>query len=221
MRVKSKLTALLLCGGRVADYEECKKLLPKYEYVLCADSGARHLEKLGLKANFFMGDFDSVDPDLYKSLKSDKSVEMTEFDPEKDLTDSEIITQKALKLGCDTLFYIGAWGTRMDHSMANIMLTGEKAQLGINCVMTDGKNTFYFVKDRICFNKDFKGKMISIIPFTPVVKGVTAKGFYYPLFNKDMYKGSTYGVSNYMTDDNASIAITGGLAIVGVCSEDN
>ena len=54
------MRAVILANGEIQNYEALKPYLKKDDYVICADGGLRHAEKLGLSPNLVMGDMDSV-----------------------------------------------------------------------------------------------------------------------------------------------------------------
>jgi len=69
------------------------------------------------------------------------------------------------------------------------------------------------VKDRL----ELTGKpkdLISLIPVSQKVEGVTLQGVAYPLRDYTLFMGSTRGISNYLTDKKAVITIRSGILIV-------
>ena len=61
-------------------------------------------------------------------------------------------------------------------------------------------------------NGDFK--YVSIIPLTSKTTGVTLKGFKYSLENATLNIGESIGISNEQIEDEASIKIKEGIAIL-------
>ena len=59
-----------------------------------------------------------------------------------------------------------------------------------------------------------KGDIVSFIPITPMVKGVTTRGLEYPLDKATMYMDSPLGVSNVMEGKMASYTFDEGMALV-------
>ena len=56
---------LIISGGKT-DIDFAKEYLEKHQFdtVVCADSGLNTAYALGLKVDYFMGDFDSVSSDV-------------------------------------------------------------------------------------------------------------------------------------------------------------
>jgi thiamine pyrophosphokinase len=58
------------------------------------------------------------------------------------------------------------------------------------------------------------GSVVSLIPLTGEVHGITYTGLKYPLEDATLPFGSTRGVSNEMAGSQATVRITGGLALL-------
>jgi len=213
------MTGVLICGGEVHDYQGCKGILPEKDLIIiCADGGARHARELQLVPNLIMGDMDSIEPMLLDEMS--KSIKTEIFPTEKDFTDSELIAVKAVELGCTSLIFIAAWGSRMDHSLANIMLMERLALDGCDCIMTDGVNFIYSVTKNITLDIKNAAAMVSLLPSTQIVKGVSTRGLKYSLNKKDMRRGENIGVSNYLVEENAEISIEEGILLVVLSPKD-
>lgn len=147
--------------------------------------------------------------------KNNAQVNFCEYDPEKDNTDTDIALQLAIELKSSTITIMGALGKRMDHTIANIHILKYALDAKIPCEIWDANNRIYLIEDTHTFykNKTY-GKYISFIPLTSIVKGVTLKGFQYPLQNDCLSIGISLGVSNEIIEEVASIEIKSGILIV-------
>ena len=65
---------LIVTGGNV-DYEWAKKWIKEisFDYVIAADSGLVHCDRLKIKVDYLLGDYDSVDKNVFE--KYNKSTE--------------------------------------------------------------------------------------------------------------------------------------------------
>lgn len=206
------MTALIVCNGSIRDYSFYKEYFEKAELIIGADGGAKHLLKLGVKPHVLMGDFDSLSPedlDYYKQL----GIEIMKFPAEKDMTDSELAVEYAISKGFKNIILLGVLGSRVDHSLANILLLRKMHEKGISGCIADEHNTVTLISDRISISKK-PGYSLSLIPITSQVDGVTTKGLYYPLNNATIKMGSTWGVSNEFVEETAEVTITAGLLLV-------
>ena len=85
--------------------------LTEEDYLIAADGGLRHTERLGVTPNAIIGDFDSLN-----YIPTGAEV----FPVEKDDTDSMLAVKLGLSKGYDRfLIYGGLDGVRLDHTVAN------------------------------------------------------------------------------------------------------
>jgi thiamine pyrophosphokinase len=216
MKSLSKSTAVVVCNGRISDYGVYDKYFENAKLVICADGGAFHLRQFGIVPDILLGDFDSIDISDYEFFSSKTSV--LKYPVKKDQTDSEIAVTLAAEKGCNPIYLIGASGSRMDHTLANLMLMFRFLDRGITCIVADENNEVYALRNTIVLDRVAAAR-VSIIPVTEKITGVTTKGLLYPLNNAEIELGSTLGISNEFTGDRAQISISGGLAIVVIARD--
>ena len=64
---------LLITGGKVnMDFAEEYTASQEYDTVVCADSGLNTAYRLGMPVHYFMGDFDSVSPEILEAYREGK-----------------------------------------------------------------------------------------------------------------------------------------------------
>ncbi len=198
------MTALIVGNGEVS--EKIKPLLPENAYVICADGGFRHMDKLGLTPDIVIGDMDSVKADLH----GEKTIV---YPVRKDFTDSEIAVNYAIDNGFSDLVLIGFTGTRTDHTLTNLFLLKGISERGARAEIIDEHNVIrYAEKENIIRGK--KGDIVSIIPIGGDVSGITTEGLDYPLFSETLEFGKGRGVSNVMTGDECRITVKNGSALI-------
>ncbi len=197
-------TALIVGNGEV-DYRILKDL-PKDTYVICADGGLRHMEGLKVKPDVIIGDMDSVNSDI-------TGENIIKYPVRKDFTDSEIAVDYAIENGFLKIIMLGFTGTRLDHTLANLFLLKKLSDNGINGYIKDFNNTVYFAKkENVILGK--AGDIVSIIPVGGDLLGVTTKGLDYPLANETLEFSKSRGVSNVMTENECTITIEEGMALI-------
>lgn len=211
-KLKVNKTAVIVCNGSISDYSYLKKYFDKSKYIICVDGGAAHLRKFEIKPDVLLGDFDSINKADFEYFR-DNAVEILQFPSEKDMTDTELAVELAISKGYKTLVFIGALGTRYDHSISNIFILRQLLDKGINGVIVNEKNEITLIRDTIKINKE-EGLKVTLLPLSETVEGVTTKGLYYPLLNAVLLMGSTWGVSNEFISDIAEISISKGLLLV-------
>jgi thiamine pyrophosphokinase len=193
--------AVIVCNGAINNYKEIKKYIGQEDYIISVDGGARHLRKMEIAPSILLGDFDSAkSEDLQYFI--DKGVEVYKFPIEKDMTDSELAIEKALGIGADELVFIGALGSRVDHSIAII----------------DEHNEIYMYNTSFTIPQK-KGYKLSLIPITDKVTGVSTTGLKYVLKDATMALGTSWGVSNEFLENIARVTIGEGIMLVCVSKD--
>ncbi|PLS16636.1 thiamine diphosphokinase [Bacillus sp. M6-12] len=182
------------------------------------DRGVFVLLEKGIKPHTAFGDFDSVN----KHELSLITAQLGELDiqpSEKDETDMEIAFNWALSQKPEKIFIFGATGGRLDHMFANIQLLSREQ------VLLDSDEMEIHIVDRL--NKITAKKpgtyhisrqpefpYVSFIPVSREVKGITLKGFKFPLDNMDIKMGSSLCVSNELISNNGTFSFTEGILLV-------
>jgi thiamine pyrophosphokinase len=162
--------------------------------VIAADAGIGHAAMLGLTPELWVGDFDSIPPDLPGRLAS---VQRQTFPAEKDKTDGELAIDAALDRGATSLILAGAFGgARADHAFLHLALALRLAEEGTETLLTSG------VQEGVplsCGNPrefdDADGTLFSILGFSDL-SGLTVEGAKWPLQRVEVAFGSSLTLSN-------------------------
>lgn len=183
------------------------------DYLMGADRGALFLLENGYIPHIAIGDFDSVNDEQLKHIQ-EKSKALLSFDAiDKDYSDTELTFLKALTLDCHEITLLGALGTRMDHSIANIHLLSLALSKGIPAKIVDEHNCIRLIDHSLSIS-DHSYPYISLLPYTEQVSGITLQGLKYPLHDATITKGQSIGVSNELSEDVAHISIKKGQLLV-------
>lgn len=210
------MRTIIISGGSL-DYEFATSFLKKekYDCLLAADRGMKLCYESGIKPDYVMGDFDSISREVVDFYGCLPDVQLIEFQPEKDDTDTEIAIRKAIELGSTQVIILGALGGRMDHCIANIHLLKMMLDEGIECHLLDEYNDICLVDaDRQLRKEEQYGKYVSFLPFSDEVEGITLQGFKYPLNNFTMKKGTSLGVSNEIQEKVCQVSLTKGILLM-------
>ena len=208
------IRTLIVSGGNVQkDFFNEIYLNNKFDYIIASDRGLEILDKFDIKPNYIIGDFDSIDKKiLNKYINTD--IEIKELNPEKDYTDTHMAIKLAIELKSKQIIIVGAIGTRIDHTIANIHIIKEALDNNIECKIIDERNEIQLISKKTTLEKDKKYKYVSLIPLTTKVEGVTLKGFKYELFNQTLEIGHSIGVSNEQVEEYAQIDLKKGILIL-------
>ena len=101
-------TCVIFCAG---EFEKLLMDIGSGDFVIAADGGLRHTQKLGLVPNEILGDFDSLG-----YVPQGANV----FPVEKDDTDAMLAVRRGLALGYRRFCLYGSLdGPRLDHTVAS------------------------------------------------------------------------------------------------------
>ena len=186
-----------------------------FHKVIAVDAGLEAVRALGLEPDMVVGDFDTVKPEILGFYRRREHIIWDTHQPEKDETDTELALLKAQATGCTQVVILGATGGRMDHMLGNIHLLFPCLQKGIEAYILDSQNRIYLIDGERAFRRsELWGKYISFLPLTDRVRGITLRGFQYPLYQKDIEIGTSLCISNELAEEEGSITFTEGVLIV-------
>ncbi|WP_051688148.1 thiamine diphosphokinase [Desulfofalx alkaliphila] len=212
---------VILAGGPIKDYQRIKKLIKEGCRIICADGGAVHAKAMGVKPDLIIGDMDSVSEEVLQHYRLN-GVETCPFPREKDEVDTELAIEKAVKLGCREILLLGATGGRIDHTLGNIHLLVKAANLGVKATMVDERHRISLATAqqgvKICGPI---GGLVSLLPLTTEVTGVTSTGLKWELNDGSFRIGKPFGISNELVDTAALVSVKEGiLAVIEVLNEE-
>jgi thiamine pyrophosphokinase len=209
-----KKTIFVIAGGALGDparFRECWERRGRPP-LICADSGARHLQPLGLVPELIIGDMDSLEPALQAHFTRAGS-RFLRYPVAKDETDTQLALEYACQAGADEIRIYGAMGSRIDHTLGNISLLALGLKHGVRTVLVDEHCEVFLVRGRHEISGE-AGEIVSIFPFGERAEGITLEGFAYPLHEATLEIGSTLGVSNLLTGETAVVTVAGGVLLV-------
>lgn len=187
--------------------------IPDNAFIIAADGGLAHLNRLGISPDMILGDFDSYKDEIY-------GINFIKYPKEKDFTDMFIAVQYAYKKGfTDICIYGGLGGNRFDHSVANLQLLEHFSKKGCKVVLY-GKNEIvtaisahFSSPASISFDASHKG-YISLFASGEKVTGLTINGLKYELENSELCTDFPLGVSNEFCNKSAEITLKTGTLIL-------
>ncbi len=209
--MKHKVKILILTNGDYGDYDFCREV-KIYDSIICADNGLRHARKLNITPQYILGDFDSCSKEELLYYK-EQGIPVVPYPSHKDETDTELAIHKAVALGATHIDIWGGLGSRFDHTLANVHLMYKAFNQGIKVRLLSGQNTVQLMDKKLQLEGK-KGDLISLLPYTPIVKGVHTKNLMYPVEGGSFEMGKPYGVSNVFLGDWAEVSIEEGLLLV-------
>ena len=160
----------------------------KFEKVVAVDGGLEAAKELDIIPDVIVGDFDTVHPEILAYYRKMEHIVWEVHQPEKDDTDTELAINIHLLFPC--------------------------LQKGTYAEIVDSQNRLYLIDGEHTFRKgETWGKYISFLPLTEEVKGITLRGFKYPLTDRDISIGTSLCISNELVEEEGTITFSDGVLI--------
>ncbi len=211
--VKKIIRVALFGNGSIADYERLRPLLSRCDLVVVADGGTAHAVALGRPPDVIIGDMDSLDDTLRSRLP--KSTRLIAYPRDKDQTDLELALAYVVSHGAKEIFLFGLLGGRLDQMLGNVLLLTQPVWGGVRLFLFGEREVAHVLRDgEMALLHGQRGQVISLLPFSPVVTGVTTEGLAWPLRDAQLMFGSTWGLSNEMVAETARVWIRHGQLLV-------
>ena len=190
---------LIFCAG---GFDKLLQPIDEDDFVIAADGGLLHTQRMNLTPNATLGDFDSLG---YTPEGANV------FPVEKDDTDTMLAIRHGLNLGYREFFLYGSLdGKRLDHTVANFQALqfladhGARGYLvGLDYIVT------VISKETLTFPEAAEG-IVSLFCLGPDASGITLEGLQYPLTDGTLTSGFPLGVSNHFTGQTARITVKNG-----------
>ncbi|MEK4274765.1 MULTISPECIES: thiamine diphosphokinase [unclassified Paenibacillus] len=202
---------VIFTGGNLS--VELLQEIREDDMIIAADRGALFLIEHGIQPHISVGDFDSINEEE-RIIVSNNSIRFITCDPvHKDLTDTEMAFETALDYEPSHILMLGATGTRMDHTLANVHIMVRAMQHHISCAIQDKHNYMTLTTSKAeVEHRDYK--YVSLLPLTHEVTGITLEGFMYPLDQATIRMGQSLGVSNQLLGSSGTVTIDSGLLLI-------
>ena len=194
---------MIFCAG---GFEDLIESVNENDFLMAADGGLVHLEKLGLTPDGILGDFDSLGyiPEGAKV-----------FPVEKDDTDAMLAVRQGLKMGYKEFVLYGSLdGERLDHTVANFQTLQYLADQGARGVCVGNRYIAAVIKNEmIRFPKTAAGTL-SVFCMGADAKGVTIRGTKYEAEDITLTAGFPLGVSNHFMGKDCSVTVKDGSLLL-------
>lgn len=193
-------TCIIFCAG---GFEKLARPIDASDYLLAADGGLRHLQKLGLTPHGIIGDFDSLG-------YTPKGAQV--FPVEKDDTDSMLAVRKGLELGYRRFEIYGALdGDRLDHTIANLQTLAFLSDHGATGYLIGLRYIATTLREgTLRFSPDATG-ILSVFCLGKDAGKVCLRGLKYPLENGTLTGSFPLGVSNHFIGEAATVSVGEGI----------
>jgi thiamine pyrophosphokinase len=202
---------VIFANGEMRHPGAVRAMAQNAKLIIAADGGLTHIQALGLRPHLLIGDLDSVTPDQVRWAE-EKGCEIRRFPAEKDETDLELALQAAEESGCRNVVITAALGGRLDQTLSNIFLMNLPRLSDLELRIDEGDQEVILILQSIEL-EGREGDVVSLLPLSPIVRGITTRGLRYPLVDESLVFYQSRGISNQMTGNSAKIQIQSGILL--------
>lgn len=205
------MRGLIFTGGEGPPAtKEVLELLKGNSITVAADSGLILAEKIGIKADFVIGDMDSLE-NAENILKNYPKEAVLRYEKDKDYTDTELAISLLAEKGCTYITIAGGYGGRVDHFIGLLYLFFREIHPDLWIL----KNEVIYCID--CTDKHLvldteKGEVISVFPLSPNCK-VKSRGLKWQLDSLAWSLGDV-GISNVAAESSVEIEVLSGRVLL-------
>ncbi|MBQ3215235.1 MAG: thiamine diphosphokinase [Oscillospiraceae bacterium] len=196
-------TCIIFCAG---DFTALVEPIRDGDFIIAADGGLLHLNRLGVQPDAIIGDFDSLGHVPEGALV---------HPVEKDDTDSMLAVRLGLEKGFRRFVLYGAMGgSRLDHTIANLQTLQFLANHGAVAHLAGADVIATVIRNgSACFPAAPEG-IVSVFCMGADAQGVDIQGLCYELKNGRLTAGYPLGVSNHFIGKNATISVNNGSLLI-------
>jgi len=207
--------ALVVLNGDLPDAPWLAAQAGAVDLVVAADGAADALFAAGCRPGLVVGDLDSLPPATV-ALLEEAGVPIERHPREKDATDGELALRAAVARGATVIRVAGALGgSRADQSIASLLLLALPGLEAVDVALVTPTDTVRVLRGPVTHRLTGRpGDLVSLLPLSARVSGVTTAGLRYVLDDATLEQGPTLGVSNELVASEATIEIGTGALIV-------
>jgi thiamine pyrophosphokinase len=207
---------LLLLDGEEPSKEFIAQFLKGAVSVIATDGAAKYALAHSIPLDIIIGDMDSLSKELRKIYEAKGTRIIEEADQHSNDFEKALrfILSESLS---KNVIVLGIHGKRTDHLLTNFSVMLRFTDRFESFVAYDATHRHHFLtteKNKYSFNLP-KEIRISLTPL-PEANSVITSGLYYPIAGEQMIFGHREGLSNIISDENASVEIAGGALLISV-----
>lgn len=208
------MRAVIFANGTLGDLNQVIRLIKPDDLLIAADGGSLNCLSTGHWPNTIIGDLDSLPGELIAEFKR-RNIRLLEVPRDKDKTDLELAIQFAVNHGVAEVLLLGLYGERLDQTLANLLLLTRDEWKHLRLMVSTGVDMAYLLRSGDSLDLEGKpGDIVSLIPLSVLVKGVSTRGMRWPLSEAELNYGTTLSISNEIVTPEAGVKIQNGKLLV-------
>ena len=195
---------VVISGG---DFSPVSGISPD-DFVIACDRGYVYCERLGLRPDLIISDFDSYTGPV------DSEIPLNRFVSEKDDTDTMLAVRYAVEHGFHELLLCCALGGRLDHLIANLQSLVYAQKHGLPAVLLSEDTEIRTLVGGALRIPRREDRSLSVFALDGPCRGVCISGAKYPLANAELLPSFPLGVSNTWAGEEAVISVEEGILLI-------
>ncbi len=207
------MKCIIFSNGEYGALESYRPLVATAELVLCADGGANYAYDMQIIPDMIIGDMDSIRPEV-REYYEQQGVPLQKFPRRKDFTDTQLVLSIAASLHAGEIVFIGSLGGRLDHTLSNLFAGLDWAWKGKKISHFHPDYTATLVSNGELEIHGQAGDLVSVLALSEQARGVSEKGFEYPLDEVLLESKNPYAVSNVMSEPCSLVSVREGVLLV-------
>ena len=178
------------------------------DFVIACDRGYVYCERLGIRPDLIISDFDSYRGPV------DAEIPLNRYVSEKDDTDTMLAVRYAMEHGFRELLLCCALGGRLDHLIANLQSLLFARKHGLRAALRSEDTEVFTLADSAMRIPRRDGWSLSVFAFDGPCRGVSISGAKYPLENAELLPSFPLGVSNTWAGEEAVVSVKEGILLI-------
>ena len=195
---------VVISGG---DFSPVPGISPD-DFVIACDRGYVYCERLDLRPDLIISDFDSYTGPV------DSEIPLNRFVSEKDDTDTMLAVRYAVEHGFHELLLCCALGGRLDHLIANLQSLVFAQKHGLPAILLSEDTEIRTLADGALCVPRREDWSLSVFALDGPCRGVCITGAKYPLANAELLPSFPLGVSNTWAGEEAVISVEEGILLI-------
>jgi thiamine pyrophosphokinase len=153
--------AIILANGEFPKNEFVLNKLRACTAIICCDGAVQKLLNFGIMPDIIIGDLDSISDNLKRQF-----ADILVHNPDQETNDLTKAVQFCVKNGIDTVEILGATGLREDHTLGNISLLANYAEMLTSVKIFTDHGVFTAISETTTF-ESHPNQSVSIFCLTP------------------------------------------------------
>jgi len=206
------VTTIVFAGGDPGSFSYLRTVDYADAFLVAVDRGLTVMTELGLTPDLFVGDGDSVVPELLAGLDRDRT-RVVMLPAHKDVSDLEAAFDLLVTMGRQgSVLVLAGLGGRLDHCLFNLQLAARHVADFEDITLEDDRCLVRALTSSNVLQL-LAGTTVSFVPVTWEVE-LSLTGFEYPLSHAVVQRGSTRTLSNVACGLVQQVIVERGIVVM-------